>query len=208
MSNNTERRRSVTAEDLANIAVFAALTAALSVLPGIPLGAAGVPLTLQTLAVFLTGLVLGGTRGLLAVALYVLVGLIGVPVFAGFRGGLGVLAGPSAGYILAFPFAAAAVGYVAQWLIPARRANDGGATNARYARTGTYTLRLLLATLAGFVVIRIGGIIGLVLNARLPFQDAFLTDLVFWPGDLVKCVLAAVIAVGVHKAFPRIAGTR
>jgi biotin transport system substrate-specific component len=140
---NVERRRAITAEDLANIAVFAALTAALSVLPGIPLGGAGVPLTLQTLAVFLTGLVLGGTRGFLAVALYVLVGLVGVPVFAGFRGGLGVLAGPSAGYILAFPLAAAAAGYVAQWLIPARRANDGGATNARYERTGTYTLRLV-----------------------------------------------------------------
>lgn len=205
---NAERRRTVTAEDLANIAVFAALTAALSVLPGIPLGAAGVPLTLQTLAVFLTGLVLGGTRGLLAVALYVLVGLIGVPVFSGFRGGLGVLAGPSAGYILAFPLAAAAAGYVAQWLIPARRYNDGGATNARYERTGTYTLRLLLAALAGFVVIRVGGVLGLVVNARLPFQDAFLADLVFWPGDLLKCVLAAVIAVGVHKAFPRIAGAR
>jgi len=205
---NVERRRTITAEDLANIAVFAALTAALSVLPGIPLGAAGVPLTLQTLAVFLTGLVLGGTRGLLAVALYVLVGLIGVPVFVGFRGGCGVLAGPSAGYILAFPFAAAAAGYVAQWLIPARRANDGGATNARYERTGTYTLRLVAAALAGFVVIRIGGILGLVVNARLPFQDAFLADLVFWPGDLLKVVLAAVIAVGVHKAVPRIAGTR
>ncbi|MGX5360177.1 biotin transporter BioY [Kocuria sp. KH4] len=205
---NTERRRSVTAEDLANIAVFAALTAALSVLPGIPLGGAGVPLTLQTLAVFLTGLVLGGTRGLLAVALYVLVGLIGVPIFAGFRGGLGVLAGPSAGYVLAFPFAAAAAGYAAQWLIPARRAGDGGATNARYERTGTYTVRLVLAALAGFVVIRLGGVVGLVLNAQLPLQDAVLADLVFWPGDLVKCVLAAVIAVGVHKAFPRIAGTR
>lgn len=205
---NVEPRRSVTAEDLTNIAVFAALTAAISVLPGIPLGASGVPLTLQTLAVLLTGLVLGGTRGFLAIALYVLTGLIGVPVFAGFRGGLEVLADPSAGYILSFPFAAAAAGYVAQWLIPARRANDGGATNARYERTGTYTLRLLAGALAGFVVFRIGGVIGLVINPRMPLEDAFLADLVFWPGDLVKALLAAGIAVGVHKAFPRIAGTR
>lgn len=204
---NVERRRTITAEDLANIAVFAALTAVLSILPGIPL-VAGVPITLQTLAVLLTGLVLGGTRGFLAIGLYVLVGLLGVPVFSGFQGGPGMLALPSAGYILSFPFAAAAAGYVAQWLIPARRANDGGATNARYERTGTYTLRLVAAALAGFVVIRIGGILGLVVNARLPFQDAFLADLVFWPGDLLKVVLAAVIAVGVHKAFPRIAGTR
>ena len=205
---NAERRRTVTAEDLANIAVFAALTAALSILPGIPL-VAGVPITLQTLAVLLTGLVLGGTRGFLAIALYVFVGLVlYVPVFSGFQGGLGMLALPSAGYILSFPFAAAAAGYVAQWLIPARRANDGGATNARYERAGTYLLRLLLASLAGFVVFRIGGIPGLVVNADLTFQQAFLADLVFWPGDLIKCVLAAVIALGVHKAFPRIAGTR
>ncbi|MFI7483771.1 biotin transporter BioY [Kocuria sp. M1R5S2] len=205
---NAERRRTVTAEDYVNIGLFAALTAALSLLPGISLGAVGVPLTLQTLAVFLTGLVLGGTRGLLAVGLYVVLGLIGAPIFADFRGGPDVLADPSAGYILAFPFAAAATGYLAQWLIPARRYNDGGATNARYERTGTYTLRLLLGTLAGFVVIRLGGIPGLVVNGDLTWGDAFLADLTFWPADLLKCVLAAVIAVGVHKAFPRIAGAR
>jgi biotin transport system substrate-specific component len=204
---NAERRRTVTAEDLANIAVFAALTAVLSILPGIPL-VAGVPITLQTLAVLLTGLVLGGTRGFLAIGLYVLVGLLGVPVFSGFQGGPGMLALPSAGYILSFPFAAAAAGYAAQWLIPARRANDGGATNARYERASTYLVRLIAASLAGFVVFRIGGVPGLVVNADLTFQQAFLADLAFWPGDLVKCVLAAVIALGVHRAFPRIAGTR
>lgn len=205
---STDQRRSVTAEDLVNIAVFAALTAAVSVLPGLPFGDAGVPLTLQSLAVLLTGLVLGGTRALAAVGLYVLAGLAGAPVFEGFRGGPDVLDGPSAGYVLAFPFAAAAAGYTAQWLIPARRHNDGGATSARYERTGAYLLRLLVGALAGLVVLHLGGVLGLLTTGGLPLGEAVAADLVFWPGDLLKGVLAAALAVAVHKVFPRIAGTR
>ncbi len=68
---------------------------------------------MQTLAVMLTGLALGPGRAFAAVGLYVLLGLAGLPIFSGGRGGLGVLAGPSAGYILAFPLAAAAVGWLA-----------------------------------------------------------------------------------------------
>lgn len=66
------------AADLSYIAVFAALIAAFSLIPGIPL-AAGVPITLQTLAVILTGMVLGPARGAAAAGLYVAAGLAGLP---------------------------------------------------------------------------------------------------------------------------------
>ena len=94
MTEAARAPRTVTSFDLANIAVFAALTCVLALVPAIPVGPLGVPITLQTLAVFLTGMVLGGWRGFLALALYVVVGLLGVPVFAGFTGGPAVLAGP------------------------------------------------------------------------------------------------------------------
>ncbi len=65
---------------------------------------AAVPFTLQTFAVFLVLDLLGGRRGTAAILVYILLGLVGLPVFAGFSGGPGVLLGPTGGYILGFLF--------------------------------------------------------------------------------------------------------
>lgn len=64
------------------------------------------PFTLQTFGVFLTVSVLGGKRGTIAVLLYIFTGLIGIPVFSGFQGGIGVLLGPTGGYVIGFIFSA------------------------------------------------------------------------------------------------------
>ncbi|CUN11662.1 biotin transporter BioY [Blautia hydrogenotrophica] len=61
-----------------------------------------IPFTLQTFAVFITVGILGGKRGAAAVSLYILLGVVGIPVFAGFKGGIGVLLGNTGGYILGF----------------------------------------------------------------------------------------------------------
>ncbi len=63
-----------------------------------------VPFTMQTFAVFAALLLLGGKRGLAAIGLYLLLGLVGLPVFSGFRGGPGHLLGPTGGYLLGFLF--------------------------------------------------------------------------------------------------------
>lgn len=207
MTSPARESRSVNSFDLANIAVFAALTCVLALAPAIPVGAVGVPITLQTLAVFLTGMILGGWRGFLALLLYVVVGLLGVPVFAGFVGGPAVLAGPSAGYLLSFPFAAALVGALAHRSVRGERVRRrGGATSAAPERRGGLTVKLIGAGLAGLVLSHVVGIAGLMLNAGLGLGAAFVTDLAFVPGDLVKVVVAALIAVAVHRAFPRMAG--
>ena len=65
-----------------------------------------VPFTMQTFAVFCALLLLGGKRGFFAVGLYILLGAFGLPVFSGFRGGLGALLGPTGGYILGFALTA------------------------------------------------------------------------------------------------------
>lgn len=84
--------------DMAYIALSAVLIAVCSWI-SIP---AAVPFTLQTFAVFLTMGVLGGKRGTLAVAVYLLLGAVGVPVFANFKGGLGALLGSTGGYLVGF----------------------------------------------------------------------------------------------------------
>lgn len=84
--------------DMVYIAVFAVLIAICSWI-SIP---TVVPFTLQTFAIFLSIGILGGKRGTLAVLVYILLGLMGIPVFAGFSGGIGVLAGNTGGYIMGF----------------------------------------------------------------------------------------------------------
>ncbi len=86
------------ARDMAYIAMSTAL---ISVCAWVSVPSA-VPFTMQTFAVFLAARVLGSRRALAAVSLYVLLGAIGLPVFAGMQGGLGVLVGATGGYISGF----------------------------------------------------------------------------------------------------------
>jgi len=74
----------------------------------------GVPFTLQAWAISLAGLVLGSKNGTIAASIYVLLGAVGLPVFAGFSGGLGAIIRPSGGFILSFPAVALLAGLGAQ----------------------------------------------------------------------------------------------
>ena len=94
--------------DMAFIALFAVIIAVCSWI-SIP---AAVPFTLQTFAVFTAVGVLGGKRGTLCVLVYLFLGALGVPVFAGFSGGLGAVFGMTGGYLFGFLFSA-----LAMWLI-------------------------------------------------------------------------------------------
>ncbi|MDY2812466.1 MAG: biotin transporter BioY [Dorea sp.] len=99
--NSVEATRSKT-YDMAYIAIFAVLMAICSWI-SIPMA---VPFTLQTFGVFMAVGVLGGKRGTFAVLIYILLGAVGVPVFAGFSGGIGVLLNTTGGYIVGFLFSA------------------------------------------------------------------------------------------------------
>ena len=92
------RTKGFQAIDLAYVAVCAALMAVCSWI-SIP---ATVPFTLQTFAVFCSLGLLGGRRGTAAILVYLLLGALGVPVFAGFSGGIGILCGTTGGYLLGF----------------------------------------------------------------------------------------------------------
>ncbi len=101
-STTSSTSAKITTLDMAYIGLFAVLIAICSWIsvPTI------VPFTLQTFAVFLSVGLLGGKRGTLSVIVYVLLGAVGIPVFAGFSGGIGVLIGNTGGYIIGFIFSA------------------------------------------------------------------------------------------------------
>ncbi|MBI2124403.1 biotin transporter BioY [Candidatus Pacearchaeota archaeon] len=94
-------------------ALFAALTGAVAWFK-IPLPFTPVPITLQTLMVLLSGAMLGAYYGALSMIIYLILGAIGLPVFAGGGSGVGALTGPSGGYLFSYPVAAFAIGYMLQ----------------------------------------------------------------------------------------------
>lgn len=175
--------------DLALIGTGAALVAVCSLL-AVPVGPAGAPITLQTFAVLLVGAVLGSRRGALAVLLYLAVGLAGLPVFAEGTGGLATLGKVTLGYLLAFPVAAWVTGLVVE---RSQRADWLG-------RTGF----VLLAGLAGSLVIYAVGVPVLAARIGVSLAEGFAINALFLPFDAIKLALAAVVATAVHRAYPEL----
>src|SRR3989338_7757412 len=94
-------------------ALFAALTGAVAWFK-IPLPFTPVPITLQTLMVLLSGAMLGAYFGGLSMIIYLILGAIGLPVFAGGSSGIGALLGPTGGYLFSYPVAAFVIGHILQ----------------------------------------------------------------------------------------------
>lgn len=170
-------------------ALMAAVTAvsAQIVIPFFP-----VPFTLQVFAVVLAGLLLGPRYGALAMAIYLLIGAVGVPVFSEFRGGLGHLLGPTGGYLVSYPLSAAIAGLAA------------------YATVNAIRRRALVlsfaAGTAALFVIYVFGMTWLMVVAQLPLAVAFVQGVApFVAFDLIKVGLAALVAVA---AAPSIAPSR
>ena len=165
---------------MTRVALMAAFTAVAAQI-AIPLEP--VPFTLQVLAVVLTGLLLGPRYGALAMAIYLLVGAVGIPVFSGFRGGLGILFGDTGGYLLAYPLAAALAGVAA-----------GAVANA--PRRRALIVGFLWGSLALAVIYALGAAWLMVLAGLSP--GAVLPFVVF---DLIKVGLANLVAVAVAPAI-------
>jgi len=154
----------------------------------IPLPWSPVPVTGQTFAVLLAGVLLGRWWGGISLAVYAGFGIAGVPWFAGLNGGLGYLAGPTGGYIVGFMLAALFLGHFTD----------------KYIRSRSFLSMLGLMLFANFVLIYVPGLIqlGLWLNFMKGEPATFGSLLVmgaipFITGDFTKAVLAAAIARGV-----------
>ena len=172
-------------------ALMAAVTAVAAQI-AIPLPFSPVPFTLQVMAVILSGFLLGPRYGALAQAIYLLIGAVGVPVFAQLRGGLGVLLGPTGGYLLSYPIAAAVAG-LATYI-------------ARNAARRRALWTSLLWGCTGLALIYALGATWLAVITRLPFAAALAQGVLpFVPFDLIKVAIAALVATA---AAPAIASSR
>jgi biotin transport system substrate-specific component len=184
-----DMERSVT-----HIALFAALIAVLGLVPQITL-AVGVPITAQSLGIMLCGTVLGARRGALAVGLFLVLVAAGLPLLSGGRGGLGVFAGPSAGFLAGFPVAAFVCGLIVErWRIAIGPAALVGAVTGGIAVLYAFGIPVMAARLTE------AQIAGMPLNPTLSLPLALAA--LYLPGDLIKAVLAALITRGVARARP------
>lgn len=160
--------------DLVVCSLFAAMTAVLSQI-SIPLPN-GIPLTLQLLTVFLCGVILGAKKGFISTLVYVALGAIGLPVFAGFTGGFQYIVGYSGGFIISFPLVAFIIGFVSE-------------------KTDNMVL-ILLSTILGLIVsYTIGTLVfSLVTNTSISASlAACVIPFIFT--DLLKCFIATVIGL-------------
>ena len=163
-------------------ALFVLLTT-IGAYAAVPVPWTPVPMTLQPLFVLLSGLVLGPSAGAASMTAYILLGLAGVPVFAAIPAGPGALLGPTGGFILAFPFAASLCGWLAG-------PKDAGA------------LRILLALVAGILVIYMAGAAQLALLTGSTLAQAFRNGVLpFALGDAAELLVAMALAI---RLRPRI----
>lgn len=183
---NSERSDSTSplaAGDLARTVVFAAFIAVLGIFPGIHLGGSGVPVVLQNAGPLLAGCILGARRGGAAVALFLALTAIGLPLLPGGRGGIAPFLGPSGGFLFGYLAAGVVAGLIA--------------TTLRGPRLPV----LLAAALGGLLADYAIGIPWLgVYTGDVP--AAAVQSLVFVPGDAVKIVATATIAAVAHRALP------
>ena len=165
----------------------ASLLTALAARIAIPVPWSPVPITGQTFAVLLSGSVLGARRAFLAQCLYLFEGAMGLPFFAGGAAGVAKLLGPTGGYLIAFPFAAAMTGAFAEHELDRTPA------------------RMFIIMIAGSVVI-FG--LGLGQLSRFLPADSLLASglLPFIPGDLIKAALAAAVFPVTWKLVDRFGG--
>lgn len=183
-------RRSNPTLDLVLVAMFAALTAVMGLIPPITVGILPVPITLQTLAVMLAGALLGPGRGALSQVLLIALVAAGLPLLAGGRGGMGALLGPTGGYIFGWVLGALVIGLI---------------TVSFYdrARAAWINAVILFAAciVGGVLVVYLMGSGWLSMTTGMDIGTALKGNVVFIPGDTAKAVIATAVALLVHRSY-------
>ena len=166
------------------IGVWAAIIAVMAQI-AIPMPA-GVPMTMQTFAITLAAIVLGAKKGALATIIYVLLGAIGIPVFANFTGGIHIIVGATGGFIVSFPIMAFIIGLGIEY-------------KGRFKFA--YPSAIVLGTVANYIV----GIIGFCLVTGGTVSAALSACVIpFIPTAIIKAVVAGVLGLKIRQRLVKL----
>lgn len=171
--------------DIVQIALFAAIMAALGLIPKIDI-TVNLPITAQSMGVMLAGIIIGKRNGFFAIFIFTLLALAGLPLLAGGRGGLGLLGTGTAGFIIGYPIAAFATGMFFELL----------------KKQALTVAAFLGSVLGGIGALYLIGVPGLALNTSLSLADATVAMMPFIPGDLIKAALTTVIVASIARGLP------
>ncbi|MEE1197118.1 MAG: biotin transporter BioY [Lachnospiraceae bacterium] len=177
------KKTKLTLQELCSIAVFTAVLVIMAQIC-IPMPF-GVPMTMQTFAVTLTGIVLGPRNGTISVFIYLLLGAVGVPVFTGFNGGLQAFWGPTGGFLLSFPIMAFLAGL--------------GAEHRR--KKGLFPICIILGTVVNFAA---GTLLFCLLTHSTILVGFSTCVLPFIPTTAIKTILAAISGLKLRRQLNRI----
>lgn len=182
-------------------AVFAALTAVCSQIQ-IPL--APVPINLATFAIFITAGLLGKRWGTVSLIVYVLLGAVGLPVFAGFTGGFGIITGPTGGYIIGYIFTAFITGYIIEFFSSKKTSARVAEYSANAASSVPSYPLLALAMASGLAICYLLGTIWFIYLTGWTLGKALMSCvIVFLPGDALKIIAACILVKRLWPAARR-----
>lgn len=168
----------ISIRDISHVGIFSAITAVCAQI-SIPMPY-GVPMTLQTFAILLAGIILGSKKGALSAVIYVLIGIVGVPVFANFTGGLGIVIGPTGGFIISFPISA----FIA------------GMSRGKNRKLANILMRAMAGTAINFLC----GTIFFCLVMRSGIKTAFMACAIpFIPAEIIKIITAAILGKNINS---------
>ena len=172
------QKSKISVQDICSIAIMTAITVVMAQI-SIPMPM-GVPKTMQTFAITLAGVILGSKKGGLSILVYVLLGAIGVPVFAGFSGGVQNLIGPTGGFIISFPIMAYVIGL--------------GVEHRK--KKGMFVLMLILGTVLNYVV---GVAMFCIIMNSSVMTGITACVLPFIPTAIIKAVVAALLGLQIRS---------
>lgn len=176
------RRTMMKIKDMIFAALFTAIMTVLGFIPPIFLSFTPVPITLQTLGVMLSGSLLGARLGGLSQLVFLLLVAVGAPVLSGGRGGIGVLAGPSGGFIISYTIAALAIGW--------------GLTKIKKAN---FIKILAVNIIGGILLVYCFGVPVQALVMKVKLMQAAKTSLIYIPGDIIKATIASILTISIRK---------
>ncbi len=165
--------------DIRKVVLCGVLTALLAIMGPVSITIGPIPITLQTFAIALTGYVLGSFMGTTATIVYILLGIVGLPIFAGFKGGFGVIVGYTGGFIIGFPFMACLCGL---WVKKKNAISSIG------------------FGLMGLVIVHIIGILQYMMLSKGNFiSSALLVSIPFLVKDIISVVIAYILGSQIRK---------
>lgn len=187
MKSNENKNTSGTRISVREMTMIALVTAVICIIApfSIPIPISPIPITLALFALFLAGIILGKWKGVISAVLYLLLGMVGLPVFTGFTGGVQKLAGPTGGYLVGYIFLVFFIGLFVE-KFPGK------------------ILMYFVGGILGIVACYAFGTVWFVIQYKVGFLEA-LTMCVFpyIPLDLVKLVCAVIVGSQVRRILVR-----